>query len=304
MNHTHKVTWDDTSSRFMADAEPNKDYSRLTNETVNTNEHTFTRLKIKAARLMRLTTLCAGLVAGFSVPAVAESGAESFDEENGDIIVLINPNSNTKATKSMADLARAETEGVARVEGRSNEGAPQLLTTPKDMQDATSGVVKIGIEAAKNDRVSAIIVSAFSDPGLEELRTKVDIPVFGIGEEVFHEAARNGRAFGIVTVTPDEALIKSFQEKAKALGYEAQYRGVRVTPGDPIELVQSPENLDAALAKAVRASIKEDGAEAVIMGGGPLSASAIRLQPQFDIPLVVAVTAAARAAVKEIRKTE
>ena len=77
-----------------------------------------------------------------------------------------------------------------------------------------------------------------------------------------------------------------------------------MTPGDPIELVKSPEALDAALAKAVKVSIEEDGAEAVIMGGGPLSASAVRLQPQFDVPLVVAVSAAARAAVKEIQKNK
>ena len=126
------------------------------------------------------------------------------------------------------------------------------------------------------------------------------IPVFGIGEEVFHEAARDGRPFGIVTVTPDEELTESFRQKAVALGYEAQYRGVRVTPGDPTELVQDPDRLDAALTDAVRQSVTEDGAEAVIMGGGPLSASAIRLQPQFEQPLVIAVTAAARAVVKQI----
>jgi len=101
-------------------------------------------------------------------------------------------------------------------------------------------------------------------------------------------------------VTPDGELIESFRQKAVSLGYEAQYRGVRVTPGDPGELVQDPARLDAALADAVRQSVGEDGAEAVIMGGGPLSASAVRLQPQFEQPLVVAVTAAARAAVKEI----
>jgi allantoin racemase len=32
--------------------------------------------------------------------------------------------------------------------------------------------------------------------------------------------------------------------------------------------------------------------------GGPLSASAVRLQSQFEVPLVVAVSAAARAAAK------
>jgi Asp/Glu/hydantoin racemase len=169
------------------------------------------------------------------------------------------------------------------------------------MIDAVPGVVAVGVEAARDERVVAIIVSAFSDPGLEELREAVQLPVFGIGEEVFHEAARGGRAFGIVTVTPDEGLIESFRQKAASLGYEHLYRGVRVTSGDPLALVESPEKLDAALAGAVRESLEQDGARAVIMGGGPLSASALRLQPQFDAPLVVAVNAAARAAVKAIQ---
>lgn len=229
----------------------------------------------------------------------APAGAQSADRAET-VIVLINPNSNTDATRSMADLARMETGGAARVVEVSNPDTPPLLTTPQDMANAVPGVVAAGVAAAGDDNVAAIIVSAFSDPGLEELRAAVDVPVFGIGEEVFHEAARDGRPFGIVTVTPDQGLIDSFRARAEALGYGAQYRGVRVTPGDPTELVQSPDQLDAALAEAARASIDEDGAEAVIMGGGPLSASAIRLQPQFDAPLVVAVNAAARAAMRAI----
>jgi Asp/Glu/hydantoin racemase len=239
-----------------------------------------------APRLLWLTA-AAALIA---VPAMADDK----------VILLINPNSNDGATKSMAELAGMEAGDGVRIEARSNEGAPALLTTPEDMANAIPGVVQIGVDAVTDEKVAAIIVAAFSDPGLEELRAAVDVPVFGIGESVFHEAAEGGRAFGIVTVTPDQGLIDSFRDRAAALGYAEQYRGVRVTPGDPTELVKSPEALDAALAEAARASIDEDGAEAVIMGGGPLSASAHRLQPQFDVPLVVAVNAAARAAVEAI----
>ena len=239
----------------------------------------------------RRLALAAGCAMGLlSAPALADDR----------IIVLINPNSSDAATQSMAELAQAEVGDAAIVEGRSNTGAPALLTTPEDMENAIPGVVAVGTEAASDPRVAALIVSAFSDPGLPELRAAVDIPVFGIGEEVFHEAARDGRPFGIVTVTPDEDLIESFRQKAASLGYEAQYRGARVTPGDPSELVNDPDGLDAALADAVRQSVSEDGAQAVIMGGGPLSASALRLQPQFDQPLVVAVNAAARAAIRDI----
>ncbi|MCF3973082.1 aspartate/glutamate racemase family protein [Paracoccus salsus] len=232
------------------------------------------------------------LAALLAAPALAQTP--------GKTIVLINPNSNQNATQSMTELAsQAAGEGVAVI-GESNVDAPPLLTTPQDMINAASGVVEIGRAAASDPSVGAIIVAAFSDPGLAELRAAVDLPVFGIGEEVFHEAARDGRNFAIVTVTPDEGLIESFRQKAAALGYGAQYRGTRVTEGEPNELVQNPDRLDAALAEAVRVAVDQDGAEAVIMGGGPLSASALRLQPQFDEPLVVAVNAAARAAAAAI----
>ena len=41
--------------------------------------------------------------------------------------------------------------------------------------------------------------------------------------------------------------------------------------------------------------------ETVIIGGGPLTASALRLQPQFDVPLVVPVIAAAQAAAEAVQ---
>ncbi|QTF92076.1 aspartate/glutamate racemase family protein [Halomonas sp. BM-2019] len=265
-----------------------------------------TQARLHSSRL-KLATCC--LLGAFLVTPLAQANQDETNQATSGsspvkTIALINPNSNTESTRSMADLARLETRGVAEVVERTNRDAPPLLTTPQDMIDAAPGVVALGVEAARDNNVAAIIVSAFSDPGLEELRESVDIPVFGIGEEVFHEAARDNREFGIVTVTPDEALIDSFRQKAASLGYEQLYRGVRVTPGDPTELVQSPDKLDAALAEAVKESVEEDGAQAVIMGGGPLSASALRLQPQFDVPLVVAVKAAARAAVEAIQTAE
>lgn len=249
-------------------------------------------------------SLLSSCILSFSVFALAEKTNVTMtsDTQNLKTIALINPNSNADATRSMASLARDEVDGKAIIIERSNSAAPPLLTTPQDMLNATPGVVATGIEVTKDKDVAAIIISAFSDPGLDELRAQVDIPVFGIGEEVFHEAARGGRAFGIVTITPDEALIESFRDKAASLGYEKLYRGVRVTPGDPNKLVQSPEKLDVALEKAAKLSIAEDSATAVIMGGGPLSASALRLQPQFDAPLLVAVKAATRAALTTIQE--
>lgn len=241
--------------------------------------------------LLAATALAAALATSLPIGACGQD----LDK----IIVLINPNSNADTTASMTEIAATATEGVA-VEGKSNEGVPPLLTTPQDLAAALPGVVKIGVEAAEDDRVAAIIIAAFGDPGLEELRAEVDLPVFGIREQAFHEAARDGRPFGVATTTPDPGLLEGFRQTAVALGYGDQFRGTRATPGDPNALMaKSPDELDAALAEAVRASIA-DGAEAVIIGGGPLTASALRLQPRFDIPLVVPVIAAAQAAAEAV----
>lgn len=239
--------------------------------------------------------MLAGCVLGAFTPFAASAQPAAGDK----IIVLINPNSNAKTTESMAGIATTVTNGIP-VEGKSNEGVPPLLTTPQDLAAALPGVVKIGVEAAADPRVGAIIVAAFGDPGLEELRAKVTLPVFGIREQSFREAGRDGRPFGIATTTPDPGLLELFRQTAEALGYGAQFRGTRATPGDPNELMnKSAEELDAALAGVVR-DFMADGAEAVIIGGGPLTASALRLQPQFDIPLVVPVIAAAQAAAKAV----
>ena len=256
-----------------------------------------------AARLASLRTVLAAICAACALlPGLAAAqGSTAAGKDR--YIALINPNSNANTTQSMTDIALTATGGI-KVEGKSNEGVPPLLTTPKDLADALPGVVKIGVEAAQDPKVGAIIVSAFGDPGLPELRAKVGVPVFGIREQAFHEAAKGGRPFGIATTTPDPGLLEGFRQTAVALGYGAQFRGTRATPGDPNALMKkSPEELDAALAEAVRASAA-DGAKAVIIGGGPLTASALRLQPKFDMPLVVPVIAAAQAAADSIRKSK
>lgn len=240
--------------------------------------------------ILRLA-LPAAAVLALGLPAMSEQPR----------IVLINPNSNADATRSMADLARGVAGDRAIIVERTNEGVPALLTTPEDMVNATKGVAAIGQEVASEPGVAAIIVAAFSDPGLPELRASVtDVAVHGIGEAAFHEAARDGRPFSIVTITPDKGLIESFRLRAEELGYGDQYHGVKVTPGDPTELVKDPDALDAALIEAVQRAIAEDSVQAIIMGGGPLSAPAMRIQDRFEVPLVVAVAAATNAALAEI----
>lgn len=204
------------------------------------------------------------------------------------------------ATALMVEQAQQVLGAGVRVLGYTNTQAPPLLATPADMLLAEQGVLALGRQA-EQAQVDAIIVAAFSDPGLAELREQVSIPVVGIGESVFIEAVASelgaGRRFGIVTITPDTQLLASFAERASALGVADQYCGARVTQGGGQTLLANTELLEQALSAAITGSIN-DGAQAIILGGGPLSAAAQRLQPEFDVPLLNPVAAAARAVMK------
>ncbi|MGO4998788.1 aspartate/glutamate racemase family protein [Oceanisphaera sp. W20_SRM_FM3] len=218
---------------------------------------------------------------------------------------MINPNGNNDATAAMVEQAQNVLGPNVRVTGKTNTQAPLLLATPADMQLAEQGVLALGLQAAQVltdlEKTDAIIIAAFSDPGLNALRAQVSMPVLGIGESVFVEAAgcelNAGRRFGIVTITPDLDLLASFSARATVLGVGDEYCGACVTQGDAQALLANPALLDAALSAAIAESIN-DGAQAIILGGGPLSAAAERLQSQFDMPLLNPVAAAARAVLK------
>lgn len=205
-------------------------------------------------------------------------------------VLLINPNTSEASTALMAGILRAALgPAPPLVTETARVGAP-MLTTPQDLDTAAQEVLRIG--RARAPAVSAIVVGAFGNPGLGALRAAVDIPVLGIGEAALREAAAGGRRFGVATTTP--GLDTSIGAAARALGLDAGYTGTRVPAADPLALAQDPDRQDACLAELIAACVA-DGAEAVVIGGGPLAASAARLAPRFPVPVIDAVAAAGRA---------
>jgi Asp/Glu/hydantoin racemase len=165
-----------------------------------------------------------------------------------------------------------------------------MILTADELAAAAPEVVALGLAEAPN--VDGIIVGAFGDPGLAALREQINLPVVGIAEASMLEAAEGGRRFGVATTT--SALIELIAARAHELGLAHLYAGIRLTSGDPRALVADPERLAEALAEAVRQSIRRDGAEAVIIGGGPLGQAAIALTARFTTPIIAPISAAVR----------
>lgn len=215
-------------------------------------------------------------------------------------ILLINPNTSEATTAMMVAIAAGELGDGFRVTGVSARRGPSMIVNEAELTAAGCEVEQVWREAGA--AYDGVIVSAFGDPGIELVREAGRVPVAGICEASMLEAAQDGRRFGVATVTPE--LVAAIDGRALALGLGGTYTGVRLTDGDPRALAADPQALENALAAAVQRCISDDGAQAVIIGGGPLGQAAIGLAGRFGVPVIAPIPAAVRRLVAQILSRE
>ncbi|WP_219209277.1 aspartate/glutamate racemase family protein [Variovorax boronicumulans] len=208
------------------------------------------------------------------------------------VVLLINPNTSRETTAMMHGIARRALPSAYALESETAARGAPMITTVEELAISVEEVRVIGQRRAAE--VAAIVVGAYGDPGLEALRRSVSIPVFGIGEASMREGAMGGRRFGIATTTPD--LGPAIAAAVARLGLADCFTGCRIPPGDPLALAADPALQDAYLVQAVELSIRQDGAQAVVIGGGPLSESAERIRDRFAVPVISPIGAAMRMA--------
>ena len=209
-------------------------------------------------------------------------------------IILINPNTSTATTHTMVAIAQACAPAGVLIEGLTAPFGSPLITNAAQLACAAHAVIAL----TPSIKADGVIVSAFGDPGCDELASLLACPVVGIGAASMRVAATSGRRFSVATTTPE--LVDSIRSRAAALNLDQQLVSIRLTAGDPTILTADAARLEAALADAVRLAIIEDGAQAVIIGGGPLARAAHALAPQFNVPIIEPIPAAVQAMVQTL----
>ena len=195
----------------------------------------------------------------------------------------------------MLGVAARAAEGRVAVVGTTATRSPPIIVTAEALADAGAEVVALGV--AGEAGCLGIIVSAFGDPGVEELRERVSVPVIGLCEASMIAAAQGGRRFGVATVSPD--LLAAVSAQARRLGLAGLYTGARCSGLDAAVLTRDAAALEAVLAREIAACI-EDGAEAVIIGGGPLGEAAESLAGRFGVPVISPIACAVRYVVARV----
>ncbi|MFC5736522.1 aspartate/glutamate racemase family protein [Sinirhodobacter huangdaonensis] len=214
-------------------------------------------------------------------------------------IALLNPNTNTVTTSLMTGIAQALCPPNVEVQGHTMMLGPSIITNEAALDAAAKQVVTIGVGLASAG-VDALIVSAFGDPGLLELRDRVDIPVAGIAEAGMTEASAGGRKFSIITTTPD--LEASIRGKVSLYGHDDHLASLRISEGDAFTVMSDEARMSAALI-AIARQCETDGAEALLLGGGPLARALTAVADASPLPIIEPVSAGLRQALTALGLT-
>ena len=207
-------------------------------------------------------------------------------------ILVVNSNTTDSVTARIGDAARAAASAGTEIEAVTAPFGLPLIVSRADW--LVAGPATLAALAARRGQYDAAVIACFGDPALDAAKELLDVPVLGISEAAFHAACMLGRRFGIVSFTA--ALRPMFEECLAHHGLTARCAGFRMGPafaGDPGRVAEERRDL---ILELCRQSIEQDGAEVVILAGGPLAGLAPVLAPHVPVPLVDGTAAAVRLA--------
>ena len=208
-------------------------------------------------------------------------------------ILIVNSNTTESVTTRIGAAARAVAPAGVEIDCVSAPFGLPLIVTRADW--LVAGPATLAALAARRGHYDAAVIACFGDPGLDAAKELLEVPVLGISEAAFHAACMLGRRFAVVSFT--KALRPMFEDCLDHHGLRERCCGFRMGPafsGDPGTVAEERRDLLIGLC---REAVEVDGAEVLILAGGPLAGLAPVLQPHVPVPLVDGTQAAVRLAV-------
>ena len=185
-------------------------------------------------------------------------GCVTKAQKIGKAILSVKANGGDLMTELMCKYLEPDTE----VQTYQITSGPPSIECEYDEALAAPDVLRLA-KQGEEDGFQAIFINCFGDPAVKAAREYVDIPVFGGFEPATHFALGLADNISIVTVMPNVvSLMEGNVSKAKLNGRIVSIRNVNI----PVEELQDHEKLCKALVEQSLLAIREDGAQAIVMG--------------------------------------
>jgi allantoin racemase len=212
-------------------------------------------------------------------------------------ILLINPNTSSEVTETVARHARAAADRTVEVVAATGRFGARYISTRAGTAIAAHSA--LDALAEHGEGCDAVLLACFGDPGLDALRELSPVPVVGMAEASCSLACTLGQNFSIIT---GGRLWKPMLEEFVCdLGLGGRLASVRCLPQTGRDIAHDPDGHIAGLIAECCAAVEADGANVVILGGAGLAGLAGRIADQVPVLVLCSVEAGMQAAVAAAR---
>ena len=216
-------------------------------------------------------------------------------------LLVINPNTSAPITAMLRRHVQTVAGPALEVQAVTARFGAPYISSEAGYAVASHAVLDAWAAAVSEpaNRPDAVLVACFGDPGVFALREGAGVPVNGLAEAAFSEAAWHGR-FAIVT--GGERWRPMLSRLAGALGHTQTLAGIHTVAPTGAELAADPAGARLLLAEACCQAMERFKVQAVILGGAGLAGMAADIASLVPVPVIDSVSAGAQWAVDALRR--
>ncbi len=216
-------------------------------------------------------------------------------------LLVINPNTSAPITAMLQRHIQSVTGPTMEVQAVTARFGAPYISSEAGYAVASHAVLDAWAATVSEPahRPDAVLVACFGDPGVFAMREGAGVPVNGLAEAAFSEAAWHGR-FAIVT--GGERWRPMLSRLASALGHTQTLAGIHTVVPSGAELAADPAGARLLLAEACCHAMERFKVQAVILGGAGLAGMAADIAPMVPVPVIDSVSAGAQWAVDALRR--
>lgn len=207
-------------------------------------------------------------------------------------IAVINPNTTASMTATIADAARRVAHAGTEILAITSSMGPVSIEGYYDEVFAVPGLL-VEIVKAEREGADAIVIACFDDTGLDAARALAGIPVIGICEAALSATSFIAQRFSVVTTMERSRLPVEHLVHRYGMGGRCKVRAADV----PVLSLEDPNsNARDRLRSEISAALKDDRAEAIVLGCAGMADLTAALRQEFGVPVVDGVAAAVKQA--------
>ncbi len=205
-------------------------------------------------------------------------------------ILVVNPNTSEEMTRDIEAEARRYARPGTEIETTSPAWGPRSIEG--HFEEELAAVATLETIRERADAFDGVVIACFGDPGLFAAREISPVPVVGIAEAAMLTACTVAHRFAIVTVLP--RVRPMIEDTVRRVGLETRCASVRTTPLSVLDCERDPSAAGREIAKAARAAIEEDGAEAICLGCAGMGPLDKVVEREIGVPVLDGVACAVK----------